>query len=161
MGLDMYLYAKRHISSVFDEDMALAKQLSKTLGYSTERGLGEGISNVIFDIGYWRKANAIHNYFVQEFAEGKDECQQIRVEREDLEKLRDLCKAVLVATNNGKNPEKGADVLPTCGGFFFGSTDYDENYIDDLKNTVAIINKALAEPLFGDWRTEFIYQASW
>lgn len=40
------------------------------------------------EIGYWRKANAIHGWFVRNCAEGVDECQPIAVSREQLEALR-------------------------------------------------------------------------
>jgi hypothetical protein len=31
--------------------------------------------------------------------------------------------------------------LPTAEGFFFGDTDYDEYYIQDLKDTIEIVEK--------------------
>ena len=40
--------------------------------------------------------------------------------------------------------EKVEDVLPTRAGFFFGSTDYDEYYIEDLKQTMEICERVMA-----------------
>lgn len=160
MGLDMHIVAKRYIHLTNDND--LANRIGKIIGSFSDQHLGNRIIGLVFEIGYWRKANAIHRYFVNEFANGVDECQPIEVSRQGLDKLRDLCRAILVATNDGKNPEKGSDVLPTQEGFFFGSTEYDEGYIDDVKDTIGIIDKALSNPLFkDDGSVSFIYQASW
>lgn len=40
------------------------------------------------EIGYWRKANAIHGWFVRNCADGVDERQPIKVSREDITALR-------------------------------------------------------------------------
>ena len=42
----------------------------------------------------------------------------------------DRCKQVI------ETPLLAAKLLPTQSGFFFGSTDYDEWYIQDLKDTI-------------------------
>ena len=101
-------------------------------------------------IGYWRKANAIHNWFVTHCASGVDECQPTPVTRENLSTLRGLCVATL------HDPDTADANLPTRTGFFFGATDYDDYYLDDLNRTVAICDKALTT----DYQ-EFIYRASW
>ena len=46
----------------------------------------------------------------------------------------------------------------TESGFFFGSTDYDEYYWEDLENTKTMLTDILAEP---EDDAEFIYRASW
>ena len=57
------------------------------------------------------------------------------------------------------NPDDCAEILPTQCGFFFGMTDYDEIYIQDLENTVNILTEVLEQT---DWDTESVcYQASW
>jgi hypothetical protein len=52
------------------------------------------------------------------------------------------------------------DVLPTQSGFFFGSTDYDEDYEDDLKQTIEIVDKAMAD-YDRDASIYFYYRSSW
>lgn len=47
------------------------------------------------ELGYWRKANAVHGWFVRECADGVDECQEIFVSREQLSKLRADCNNAL------------------------------------------------------------------
>ena len=37
--------------------------------------------SILEDVGYWRKANAIHNYFVQRCQNGVDECQMSLVKK--------------------------------------------------------------------------------
>lgn len=136
------------------------------------------------EVGYWRKANQIHNWFVENVQDGVDDCDyHNECTEEVLKKLLDTCKTVLESctlTNgkiyNGKEYTKengwrtlyeegqvivdssvAERLLPTCPGFFFGSYDYDEYYVDDLLKTVEIIDKVLKET---DFETEAIYYVS-
>jgi len=50
--------------------------------------------------------------------------------------------------------------LPTERGFFFGSTDYNEWYLQDVKDTIKIINDlGLTGP--DDYTDEHTYHPSW
>ena len=101
---------------------------------------------------YWRKANAIHNWFVTNCQGGRDECQLTYVSREDLTKLRDLCREVLAS--------KCAEKLPPTSGFFFGSTDVDDGYYADLERTASELSEILDNSdAYKEW--DFFYQASW
>ncbi len=108
-----------------------------------------GIS-VDFPMGYWRKSNQIHNWFVNNCGEGEDNCQPMYVTREQLEELKELCINVIAV------PEMAEELLPTESGFFFGSTEYDEYYFGDLNETIGIINRCLESKF-----ESFEYQASW
>ena len=118
-------------------------------------------------VGYWRKANQIHNWFVENVQGGNDDCDCYPVSREQIEELKSLCEEILANVkliDKGENEAKEIDnkalcedLLPTCSGFFFGDTEYDEWYLDDIKNTVEICNKALYET---DWDTETLYYVS-
>jgi hypothetical protein len=92
VGLDMYLSAKRFASGyefLPEEKQELYKKITTLAGIKgTEHAQFAEIS---VTIGYWRKANAIHGWFVRELADGKDECQRIYVTRENLETLRAEC----------------------------------------------------------------------
>jgi hypothetical protein len=103
-------------------------------------------------VGYWRKANAIHDWFVQNCQDGNDDCRESYVSIEQLEELRKICQMVL------DNHALASEYLPTTSGFFFGSTEYDEWYFQDLQSTVEIIDNALSK--IGDEWT-FSYQSSW
>jgi len=164
MGLDQYLYARKFISAnnfSRDEEGNFTKEPNPEFSNIMEQsGLPldinkytfAGSANVAIQVGYWRKANAIHGWFVDELAKGVDECQEIYVPREKLSELRDLCKSVL------KKPAMAGEILPPTSGFFFGSSEVDEWYMDDLKTTVEMIDYVLANTS-EDY--DFFYQASW
>jgi hypothetical protein len=100
MGLDMYLYAEKYIPS-YDYEVIEGEFTRKRSAIydSTINGAGMetlptaeyGSATVAKCVGYWRKANAIHGWFVRELANGVDNCERIRVTRDDLKRLRDLC----------------------------------------------------------------------
>lgn len=46
--------------------------------------------------------------------------------------------------DNIANPEV-CEELPTQEGFFFGSTDYDKYYVDNLDSTIEQLEKVIAE----------------
>lgn len=103
-------------------------------------------------VGYWRKANQIHNWFVEHVQNGVDDCRyHNEVTKEDLEELLDTCHEVLC------NPDLADELLPTQGGFFFGSTEYDEYYIQDLECTINTITKVLETT---DFDKEMLYYVS-
>lgn len=197
---------------------------------------------------YLRKANQIHRYFVDCFADGVDECQRINISIDDIKKLNALCKQVIkksklipaildggwgswsadkdkvvktyklnglefeageskpvkelktgdifkdeewgdnfcrvdsvedtgeraivrhTALHKGlkvENPMFAQDNLPTQAGFFFGATEYDEWYIEDLKDYVRQADEIIAdyEETTGagvnPYDIDYYYQASW
>jgi hypothetical protein len=175
MGLDMYLEAREYVSK-WDYSEG---EREKTNKYSHIASLApEGFDKysdfggiqVTYPIGYWRKANAIHGWFVDNVQNGVDDCGSYHVSREDLIKLRDACVKVVqahsfVTVGESANVEDVAEevgLLPRSG-FFFGSYEIDEWYIDDLNLTCNIINNALT--LYpqgeGDWNISFHYSSSW
>lgn len=156
MGLDMYLTGKRYISKHFndgDEDKASAIQemFPELKGRSGRWGDASPVKEVQIEAGYWRKANAIHDWFVQNVQGGEDECRPHYVSREDLESLKATCQKVL------DDPQLAPSLLPTASGFFFGDTSYNEYYFDDLKETIQIVDDVLELP--SSW--EFEYRSSW
>lgn len=87
MGLDMYLYrAEKNTADRHEPEFQFCECITcrpKYLWVEEE------------EIGYWRKANAIHGWFVRNLADGVDECQQIPVNVADLLRLQDDCKVAL------------------------------------------------------------------
>ena len=70
MGLDMYLIRKPRGTKIDSEEL-----------YE--------------DVGYWRKANQIHNWFVNHVQDGIDDCDyHHEVTKELLEELLDTCETV-------------------------------------------------------------------
>ena len=147
MGLDMYLTGKRHVYFVDD---AQRKKL-KTAGNAFDCE----ITAIEFKAAYWRKANAIHKWLVDNVQKGEDDCNSYPVSKYDLLALRNLCAELL----EYKNPEVAAKKLPPQEGFFFGSTAIDEEYWQDLQDTVEQITALEKRPDFGD--LDFEYNSSW
>jgi hypothetical protein len=72
-----------------------------------------------------------------------------------LVKLRDLCESVI------KQPAMAGDILPPTPGFFFGTYEIDEWYMEDMKHTVNALNHILSTVPADEWNWDFIYRASW
>jgi hypothetical protein len=154
MGLDMYLSAKKYMSRYFDAaDSEKIKGINELFGVEGDEEGDYGAQEVIFRTAYWRKANAIHDWFVQNVQDGRDECQEAWVSREQLQELIDICKQIIA------DPKKANELLPTRSGFFFGGTDYDDWYMGQLAYTVERFEKILKDPAFA--KADFYYQSSW
>ena len=126
-----------------------------------------GYDRIMEQVGYWRKANQIHAFFVENVQDGEDDCSyHNECTKEILEDLLDRCYNVhgkwVDCMEPGKviiNPEVAEELLPSCGGFFFGSTSYDEWYMQDIENTIKIIKNVLATT---DFETQMLaYCSSW
>ena len=148
MGLDMYLTAKRYVWNYKDEDKALQDQLDDVMKDDLAEGMR--VKEVSVDAFYWRKANHIHKWFVDNCQDGEDDCREYWVDAKQLVRLKDLCESVLL--------KKDVGLLPTEGGFFFGSTDYDEWYWSGIEETAKGLEKVLK--LDTD-KWDFYYRASW
>jgi len=94
---------------------------------------------------YWRKANAIHGFFCDKCNNGEEiNCTPVPVPIEELKNLYEICKEILETEENGKIDRKVAEeLLPTRSGCFFGSQEYDESYIQDLKETKEFLEEIL------------------
>lgn len=154
MGLDMYFSAKKYMSKYFDAaDAERIEKINDIFGVTGIEDGDYGAQEVTFRVAYWRKANAIHKWFVDNCQGGRDECQETWISREQMQQLIDICKEIL------KDRKKADELLPTASGFFFGSTTYDEWYERDLEYTVERFEKILADPAFE--KADFYYQSSW
>ena len=154
MGLDMYLSAKKYYSGGEWQPEETRKEFQELLEKSNI------VKHVITDlpsvqlevsIGYWRKVNAVHQWFVDNCQDGVDDCRYAYVPREKLEELKALCEKIVL------QPAVADEELPVQPGFFFGSYEYDEWYFDGIKQTIEIIDNCLQMP--DEW--EFYYHSSW
>ena len=151
MGLDMYLLKKTYIKNWSFMEASERHEVSVKLGGEPHPDIQpERVSEIVEQVAYWRKANAIHSWFVSNVQHGEDNCAEYYVNREQLEALVQECKAVL---DKKANPQS---VLPTKEGFFFGSYEYDEWYYGSLHETVDMI-----EPLLKEEGGTFYYTSSW
>lgn len=233
------------------EKEILDKSGEKLLELIANREKGEKYSRhqvaISNEVGYWRKFNALHNYMVNEFGGGVDECQPIELDIEQIIQIRDLMEKVarkakvdegwvcngdswrgvkaddeytLLSgekklakdlkvgdevelhpndpwTDHSKsymgritehyveqekvrmgyknfywgetitNAEEMAKLLPTTCGCFFGSTDYDENYLEDVNDTIDILDQVIEEHKeliksgVDEYDIYYEYRASW
>lgn len=102
------------------------------------------------EIAYWRKANQIREWFDKHV--GVENCKYVIIEKNMLIQLKNDCMKVL------SDHSKATELLPTSSGFFFGSTDYDEYYFEDLEETVDMLTKIISET---DWETEEVAYYEW
>jgi hypothetical protein len=155
MGLDMYLKASKYVGgwsfSSEEEKNQYAKVLEAADIPLASVSSGTPLVTVEINVAYWRKANAIHSWFVLNAQDGKDDCQTSYVSREQLTELVNLCKTVLET--------KDATGLPPQAGFFFCSTEIDEGYWHDVKHTIKQIESALNNEKLKHF--SFYYRASW
>jgi len=163
MGLDMYLNATRFISGDCpsgEADAMAYRQVLKASGAANFISKEASYIEVVITVAYWRKANAIHKWLVDNVQDGVDDCGKYDVSREQLQQLLECCQRIL---ETSKEPDPlavaavAAESLPTQSGFFFGSTEYDEGYLDDIRSTVTQLTTALEMPDCWD----FSYHASW
>lgn len=131
MGLDMYI-------------VTASKGLSEHMyAWHVDRGHWSGkyddwrSSKGI--IAYWRKANHIHNWFVQHIQSSNDDCGEYGLSISDMQELVNVCNEVLEA----RCEKVSCDLLPTTSGFFFGSTEYDEWYYNEVEYTKDVLEEIL------------------
>ena len=164
MGLDMYLSARQYINRIdfskgnaYDDrhETVEFRTVVETVGL-TRLLEPEGHSGVYVEIPvmYWRKANAVHNWFIKELADGVDDCRPLELTVERLRDLVGLCDQVTA------DHSKAEELLPTGSGFFFGGTGYDDYYYQGIAHTGDRLRYIVAEAEANtiDW---LVYQASW
>jgi hypothetical protein len=151
MGLDMYLGKRTYIKNWNHMTPEERHQVTVTRNGKPTHIQPGRVAYIIEEVGYWRKANAIHKWFVDNVQGGIDDCGEYRVSRTQLEELLGRVEAVLA--DHAKAPE----LLPTADGFFFGSTEYDDSYFQDLDDTKEMIVRLLREPKDGT----IYYHSSW
>jgi hypothetical protein len=186
MGLDHGL-TKRHYVKNWDHFKPEARyQVTVLKGGKPDPNIKTNrITNVEEEVITWRKSNQIHRWFVENVQDGKDDCQEYSVDRAQIVKLLETCKEVVAgselvpgAVTIGYTFESGSGrevamqeagkiinntsvaerLLPTQSGFFFGSVDYDEWYLGDLKETISVLEEELRTSKSSD---HYEYWSSW
>ena len=150
MGLDMYLNKKTYVKQWDHQSPEEKYEVVVTKGGKPVEDIkANRVTYIEEEVGYWRKANQIHNWFVDNIQNGIDNCGNYYVAAHQLKELLDVCKQVEADNSLAES------LLPTSGGFFFGPTEYDEWYYRTISNTILILEEALED---GD---EFVYSSSW
>lgn len=167
MGLDMYLISLPKIEGMDFEEVLLANgRLSEHERNQTEiyeklkphikhfQEFDHSWTSLYQDIAYWRKANWIHNWFVENLHAGEDEPVFIvEVTKDQLEELHSLCVKVLMKEDHPSN------ILPTRPGCFFGNLYYNDFYFREIYETESLLAYLLENFNF---ETHYLmYQCSW
>lgn len=148
MGLDQYLTTKIYIGAEYEHrNITGTIKLFKN-GKPIKINLKQ-VSYIEERVGYWRKANAIHNWIVGNVQDGQDNCEEYYFNLEQIEQLYNICVKIK------NNHSLAMRILPVCNGFFFGSTKYDEYYFDDIELTIKIL-----KPLLNSGN-DIYYRSSW
>ena len=161
MGLDMHLSKKTYVQNWEHHTPEERHEvIVKKGGELVETIKAHRVKYIEEEVAYWRKANHIHKWFVDNIQGGEDNCNHYYVEIDDLINLLDLCKKVK------EDPSKGDELLPTTEGFFFGSTDYDEYYMRDIEYTIEILEEVLSEKVKDEngreyYSSGYYYSSSW
>ena len=153
MGLDMYLSKRVYIGANYEHRNVKIKVEVFVDGVEIPINQDK-ITYIEESVAYWRKANQIHAWFIHHTdPETDDDCTSRFLTIDTLKKLLEDCKKVL------KNPKLGPEILPTQEGCFFGNTDYDDEYLEDLKETVKILSRTILKD--ANEECEYVYSASW
>lgn len=185
MWLDMYMRKQYEVIN-YEWQEGPKYEVTVTQGWEPVPWLEDfEVYLIVTEAMYWRKANAIHNWFVENVQGWEDNCQEYDVDHSDLIELMKLCKQVLDTAvivkweiNNWystspnwekvynkeqgeyiQNAEAISELLPTWGWCFFGSTDYDQWYLNDIKDTYDWLVRETESPLFK--KCDYMYQSSW
>jgi len=106
------------------------------------------------EIGYFRKVNFLVKFFEDR---GFDTPNQtpLKITKEDAEELLHRCDKVL------SDRSLAEILLPTMSGFFFGCTDYDEYYFEDVQEVRDYLKNTLLPEFDKLGSNETIYFETW
>lgn len=131
MGLDSYFYS--------------TNQDTSSEGFSRDEDR---------ELGYLRKANAVHGYIVDCFADGFDDCQVIPLDPSSLAALKETARDLLESRDEAEARKE----MPPTPGFFFGDTTIGAGYWGQLAELIQIVTDCEEELAAG---RSVYYQASW
>lgn len=130
MGLDIYMFkVKKATKDVSANDLDLSN--------------GE-------EVAYFRKVNSLYGYFQNQL----DDEYMAFVNYNVVDDIIDKAKSIIQKAKETPNDwqEFAKDTLPTCSGFFFGSTEYDEWYLEGVQLIIDQLSSVL-----NDWDDDAIY----
>ena len=141
----------------------------------------EKIKGIEIDVAYWRKFNALHSWFVNNYANGVDDCRPVYVSEDTLVELVGVLRNVKEKLDNSKLVKKTiktwngeideidvyeceeevTELFSPQSGFFFGSTEIDGYYKEEVDRTLELLEKELKENEENNLSCDYYYQASW
>ena len=159
MGLDMYIFKVKKTKHTIDELHELDREPNPNDPKIVEfLPLDQPYPDTFKDyytifkkVAYWRKFNALHNWFVTHVQVGIDNCAHYEL---DKDVLIDLLETLL----NAKSENDPSEMMPVSG-FFFGSTDVDEYYWEHIEKAIDEISNLIDNT---NWDKErLFYTSSW
>ncbi len=188
MGLDMYASRRLHVKQWEHHRPEERYKVQIEYGGKPLEGIqADRISDVEEEVMYWRKANHIHGWFVDNVQAGEDKCRPYYVHYDQIARLGEVCEKVIKASKlvkgkvwNGRrydedhpkgidqwqpgkvidNPSVAKKLLPTRSGCFFGSLQYDEQYLNDVIETRDWAKRMLTDEESGV-PGDIYYSSSW
>ena len=79
------------------------------------------------ELAYFRKVNFLIPFIEDYYDINLENCKDVEIDKECIEELLIRCNEVLADNSLAEK------LLPTEAGFFFGDTDYNEFYFNDVK----------------------------
>ena len=157
MGLDMYIqrcnrtmHTPQQLVELDNENKDPTAEELKPFQPLRKYEYLENVYGIFHEVAYWRKFNALHNWFVENLQNGVDDCGTYEISRSLLDKLLvDIDK-----TLNGETTR-----IEPVDGFFFGSTEKDDYYWELLEDTYDTIERIQETFDFGQYR--LFYHSSW
>jgi len=157
MGLDMYIkrvkrtdHTVKFLEAVDNEEnLKPESEAAQPFLPLYKYDFGEYYS-IFHEACYWRKFNALHNWFVVNIQDGVDDCGSYEIQIENLNDCINTLKEV-AKTKNHK-------LLEPKSGFFFGPTAIDDYYWQSIDNAIDQLEKLRDF----DWNdNRFFYRSSW
>ncbi len=170
----MYLEYSHYIGAKY-EHRHVTGSIDITIGTDTNNEIKldiplNTVSEIIIHVAYWRKANQIHAWITKDW---EDDVKG-DISGKQLIKLSKICERIIdslerqelveteVESYGGKknkimvypNTDLANELLPTQSGFFFGSYEIGEWYLENLKDTVRQLKDINSEKYY-------IYTASY
>lgn len=164
MGLDMFLSSKVYVGGKYhyikQRKITVSKEWEKREFHNSYDLPTGNIEYISYSVGYWRKANQVHNWFVKNIQDGNDNCELYRVSEEKLQELLKICKNLYET----KDKKMALAALPPCDGFFFGNSSpanstFWDDYWYDIRHTITTLENALE--FNRQYQGTLYYQSSW
>jgi hypothetical protein len=107
------------------------------------------------ELAYFRKVNCLVAFFEKHYGYDRNDVE-MPITKEMCKHLVELCQLAL------DNPEEAEKYMPNTGGFFFGSTLYDDSYFEDLGYVIESVKKSVI-PAFHNLKDdeEIVFVTSW
>lgn len=183
----MYAYRRQYVKVDEEPEKSKLNKLLGTLGKPISALRQKRVAMLDSQVMYWRKANHIHAWFVDNVQKGDDDCGKYFVPWEKLEELKSVCAKVLESSHlvdglvyggtffSDGQPEPevrripgkviqdvsvAQDLLPTRAGYFFGNGEYDEHYLNEVRATKEWIESMLTDRKNGVLGDIF-YESTW